>query len=167
MRATAGAVGEAVTPSAAATAPHTIRPTTIPAGIPITTPTAPSVVACHSTVARDLTPGEAERLEDRELAPAAAHRGDDRVTDGEQRERADEPRERRGQPSDLTKTVDLDRHRRSRRRSELGDGVDAAADLRVIDTGGVRADEVSEEEGPVEEGRVSVAGERGAVGEEL
>ena len=82
----------------------------------------------------DLAAVEAERLEQRELAPSAAHRGDERVADGDERESAEQDRERHREPVDLVDPVDLDGERRRHGRVELGDRGDAA-----FDGGAVRA----------------------------
>ena len=65
------------------------RPTS-PSGMPTSSPTAATVVACHADRRTHLTASEAERLEHRELAPTAAHGRHEREADRDERDDRDE-----------------------------------------------------------------------------
>ena len=63
----------------------------IPTGMPTIAPIATAIVDCHATTAGELATGESECLQQREVAPAAPHRRDEREyerDDGADRERA-------------------------------------------------------------------------------
>ncbi len=114
-----------------------------------------------------LSAREPERLEDRELAPAAAHAGDESVAHGEQREGQHEDRQRHRQPSDLAEAADLGRDGGTGRRGQLRRGADPAFDRRPVGAGSESPDERACEQVLVEERCVAGTGERRAVCERL
>ena len=69
-----------------------------PSGIPMSSATATSVDVCQATAEPELPSPEAEGLHDRELTPAASHRGDERVGERRCREHAQDRGEHQREP---------------------------------------------------------------------
>ena len=84
-----GSVGGDDTPRLSAIARHATRPATMPSGTPMRSDAAAMSDACHAIARGHLAAGEAERLEDADLAPAAANRHDQCVDERRAGEHAD------------------------------------------------------------------------------
>ena len=86
---------------------------------------------------------ETEGFEQGEVAAAAAHGGDERVADGEERESGEESGEGGREPVDLAEAVDFGRDGGSGWAGEVGVGRDAMLDRGVVDAGREADEEVA------------------------
>ena len=82
-----GTVGLGTAEISRANSVQSRRPATMPTGTPTMVPSSATTDACDGDGGRELTAGEPERLQEREVAPPAAHGGHER--EGERQDRAD------------------------------------------------------------------------------
>ncbi len=166
-RARVGTVAVVDTPIPSAMCCQRARPTINPAGMPTASPTTARVVCLPHDGGPGLPAIEAERLEETELSTAASRRGDERMSDGEERETAQQRREGRREPVDLAEAGDLDGNGGSGQVLQSGNRGDTPVDGSPVGSGRIAPDPVGLGPRRIEERIEARPRERGAVGEGL
>ena len=106
----AGTVGWGTTLICRANRSHRKRPKAIPRGTPTMVPVATAMLDCQATTDRILASGKPEGLEESQVAPATAHRSEQRQSQGYQRPYSEGGTEqRRGGPHGRVVVDDLGR----------------------------------------------------------